>query len=167
VSALTFVKMSITHLYISLFPQVWLRITCKFLLILQLMFWAGFVIAAFLTCRPFEYLWNKKLPGGGKCFDIHMFWLGGSIAALLFDLMCVGLPMPVLWGLKMGIAKKVKLTVMFGLGFLIVVITATRVYYVTILDFNDLTWSSPPAVIFTVLEAALAVLAGCLPVMNP
>ena len=38
--------------------------------------------------------------------------------ALVFDVGCVVLPIPVVWRLKLERGKKIRLTVLFGLGFL-------------------------------------------------
>lgn len=50
--------------------------------------------------------------------DPRKMWLGTSIVALFFDLSCVILPIPVFWSLKTSTKKKIKLTVLFSLGFL-------------------------------------------------
>jgi hypothetical protein len=119
INASFFVKMSITHFYIVLFPQsTWLHKTCKVQLLLLTLCFIATIIPVFLSCIPFEYTWNKSLVGGGKCIDMKNFWLGTSVVALAFDLSCVLLPIPVFWRLKMEVRKKVKLTVLFGLGFL-------------------------------------------------
>lgn len=41
-----------------------------------------------------------------------------SVVALFFDLALVVLPVPVVWGLKCSVGKKVRLTGLFGLGLL-------------------------------------------------
>jgi hypothetical protein len=112
-----FAKLSIMHFYIVLFPHTWIHNLCKIQFWLLTLSCVGSIIPIFLQCRPFRFIWDKSIPGG-QCFDIKALWLWVSVIALLFDLACVLLPIPVFWALKTSTRKKVKLTVLFGLGFL-------------------------------------------------
>ena len=49
----------------------------------------------------------------------------------------------------------------------ICIITALRVYYTERLDWNDLTRTAAPAVMFSVPEPALGIVAGCIPIIVP
>ena len=69
-----------------------------------------------LLCRPFEYNWNKYIPG--TCGDTTQAYEAVGILNLMTDLTIVILPMPVLWKLQLPVAKKVALTFMFGVGVL-------------------------------------------------
>ena len=68
-----------------------------------------------LLCRPFEYNWNKYIPG--ICGDTTQAYEAVGILNLITDLTIIILPMPVLWKLQLPVAKKVALT-MFGVGVL-------------------------------------------------
>jgi hypothetical protein len=117
ISSSFFVKMSITHFYIVLFPNIWLHNLCKAQFFLLTLCWIAGIVPCFVACRPIAYTWNRTIPGG-QCFDIKRFWFSTSMIALFFDLACVVLPIPVFWSLKTSTAKKIKLTVLFSLGFL-------------------------------------------------
>ncbi|KAF2877439.1 hypothetical protein BDV95DRAFT_147200 [Massariosphaeria phaeospora] len=160
------VKMSITHFYIILFPNTWIQRICRVQLYLLLGCCIGGIVSCFLMCRPLAYTWNKSIPGG-KCFDIKDFWLGISIVGLFFDLSLVILPIPVFWNLRMSWRKKAKLILLFGLGLFICIFSALRVYYDERMNFKDLTWTAAPAVMCTVPEPSLSVVAGCLPITVP
>ena len=54
--------------------------------------------------------------GKGSCGDQKSLDLSIGIVNLLLDVTVVVLPMPVLWGLKMAVAKKAMLSGMFGMG---------------------------------------------------
>lgn len=69
-----------------------------------------------LLCRPFEYNWNKYIPG--TCGDTTQAYEAVGILNLMTDLKIVILPMPVLWKLQLPVAKKVALTFMLGVGVL-------------------------------------------------
>jgi hypothetical protein len=118
ISSSFFVKMSITHFYTVLFSHIWLHKLCRIQLYLLTLCWIAGIVPCFLACRPLAYTWDRTLPGGGQCFDVKRFWFWTSIVALFFDLTCVVLPIPVFWSLRTSTAKKIKLTLVFGLGFL-------------------------------------------------
>ncbi|KAH7070968.1 hypothetical protein FB567DRAFT_612538 [Paraphoma chrysanthemicola] len=163
------VKMSITHFYIVLFPHTVLTRICKGQLCLLTLCWLGTYsfflvhmyfgfpsqdrrliytiggsIPFFFTCKPLAYTWNKTIDG--SCTDPRDFWLGMSITALFFDLTCVILPIPIVWRLQCSIGKKIRLTLLFGLGLFICIITILRIAKAYTLDFADLTHSAATAV---------------------
>jgi hypothetical protein len=110
------VKMSITHFYIVIFPHMLLTKLCKVQLAVLT---AGLIFGSvpfFFLCRPLAFAWDKTLDG--KCTDIRVFWLAISGVALFFDLTVVVLPIPVVWGLKCSVRKKIQLTALFGMGLL-------------------------------------------------
>jgi hypothetical protein len=115
-TATAFANISISHFYTTIFPHTWLVRPCHVQMCLLVLFWITTIIASCLVCRPIEFLWDWNLPGGGKCFDIRHLWLGCSITSLCFDASNLVMPMPILWRLRMDWRKKVRLTVVFGLG---------------------------------------------------
>ncbi|KAF2824470.1 hypothetical protein CC86DRAFT_248664, partial [Ophiobolus disseminans] len=119
----------------------------------------------FFMCRPLAFTWNKTLHG--SCIDVRPYWLGMSIVALFFDLTCVVLPIPVVWGLKCSVGKKVRLTALFGLGSFICIITLLRITKAYTLDYTDLTHSAATAVMCAVPEPVLSLVAGCIPITVP
>lgn len=54
--------------------------------------------------------------GSGFCGDQKSLDLFIGIFNLLLDVTVVVMPMPVLWGLKLAVGKKVMLSGMFGVG---------------------------------------------------
>ncbi|PVI01007.1 hypothetical protein DM02DRAFT_654907 [Periconia macrospinosa] len=123
-------------------------------------------MACALICQPVAFNWDRTIPGG-QCGDYHAFWLASSILGAIFDLILIVLPLPVFWKLQLSLRRKIALTVLFGLGFFILAITIVRVIYNEKVDFEDLTYTAPPLVVFTVLESTLGIVAGCIPIMSP
>lgn len=72
------------------------------------------ILQAFLVCKPFAYSWNKLRKG--KCDNQLMIYVSSGIVNLVIDVVIVILPMPMLWGLQLGLHKKLALTFIFGLG---------------------------------------------------
>ncbi|KAF2870147.1 hypothetical protein BDV95DRAFT_546215 [Massariosphaeria phaeospora] len=166
ISSASFAKMSITHFYIQLFPDKWMKRACVAQFIALTVNWVAEFIACFLICRPVAFNWDRTIPGG-SCGDYHAFWLASSVIAAIFDFTCIILPMPIFWSLNMSVAKKIGLTVLFGLGFFIFAVTIARVIFNERFNFEDLTHDGAVVVLFAVLEPTLGIVVGCLPIINP
>lgn len=111
-----FTKLSITHFYITLFPHTTIHLLCRLQLALLVMSCIASIIRCFTLCQPLAYTWNRSL--NGKCGDFKDFSLELSVVSLLFDVTCVALPIPIVWRLKLARWKKIRLTILFGLGLL-------------------------------------------------
>jgi len=109
-------KLSITHFYITLFPHTTIHAICRLQFVLLILTGIASIIRLLTLCRPFAFAWNPRLDG--KCGDFKDFSLETSVVALVFDIACVVLPIPVVWRLKLEMGKKIRLTVLFGLGIL-------------------------------------------------
>ncbi|KAI1763407.1 hypothetical protein GGR53DRAFT_531632 [Hypoxylon sp. FL1150] len=166
VIATSLVKLSVLFFYITIFTMPMIR-TAVFTVIALI---NGLVVAVlletFLLCRPFEFTWNKTVPGG-VCGDIKGAYLSTAIVNLAIDLAVVFLPMPVLWRLQMPIGKKLAVSAILGLGLLICGLTAARIESILDLDLHDLTYSNVPDLLFGALEIELGIINACLPILGP
>ncbi|KAF2106216.1 hypothetical protein BDV96DRAFT_675588, partial [Lophiotrema nucula] len=77
------------------------------------------------------------------------------------------MPMPMLWGLSIPLARKIGLVATFSLGAVICVIGVLRVLYVPKIDFSDFTYGSAVLWEWAVLEPTLGIINACMPVMLP
>ena len=116
VASVTFIRASIISLYIHIFPIRVFRKVCFLVLVANVAFFVGTVLADCLICHPISYNWDHILGGMGSCGDRKPLDLFIGIFNLILDVTAVVLPMPVLWGLKMAIGKKIMLSGMFGMG---------------------------------------------------
>ncbi|KAF2868232.1 hypothetical protein BDV95DRAFT_160794 [Massariosphaeria phaeospora] len=165
ISSTNLIKMSITEFYMQLFPQLWLHRLCRIHLVALSAFTVAEIIAVLTLCTPFEHYWDRSTPG--TCNDIISFWLTVGILAVFFGLTCVLLPMPIVWNLKLSRRKRARLMVLFGLGFCICGLTAIRTWVYKVMDYTDLTWGFAHGNMITIIEPALGILAGCIPIMAP
>jgi hypothetical protein len=110
----TAVKISVLDLYIQIFRNRRFRIVSYVMMAVSLGYLIMVILEGFLLCRPVSYTWNKLQMG--KCGNERKVYLSSGIVNLIIDAAIVILPMPMLWGLQLGMAKKVALTVIFGLG---------------------------------------------------
>lgn len=110
----TAVKISILDLYIQIFRNRSFRIVSYVLMAVSIGYFIMVILEAFLLCKPFAYSWDKLREG--HCGNEHDVYLSSGIMNLFIDVIIVVLPMPMLWGLQLGLAKKLALTFIFGVG---------------------------------------------------
>ena len=84
-------------------------------MLLNVLWWIGYIINNFTICQPFAYTWDKTIDGG-HCGDILAGWLASAIINVILDIAVIVLPMPMLWGLQMQVTKKILISGIFGLG---------------------------------------------------
>lgn len=80
----------------------------------------GVFLQEFLLCRPFAKIWNSLLPG--VCGSSSATILAEAIINMLLDIAILSLPMPLVWRLQMTRRRKIILTIIFGLGFMYVLV---------------------------------------------
>jgi hypothetical protein len=164
-AANTAVKISVLDLYIQIFRNRRFRIVSYVMMAVSLGYLIMVILEGFLLCRPVSYTWNKLQIG--KCGNERKVYLSSGIVNLIIDAAIVILPMPMLWGLQLGMAKKVALTVIFGLGALICVITILRLVELARFDLANLTYELSKVALWTGLEPMLGIINACLPVIQP
>ena len=115
--AVTFVKISVLDLFIVIFENQRFRRISYAAMGLMICYGIAFTIATFLSCRPFSFNWDKTIKDG-VCINTSKYFLAQTVIGVLLDALVVALPMPMLWGLKMKVQKKISLTCIFGMGIL-------------------------------------------------
>ena len=113
--AVTVIRASVLALYIRIFRTKSFRWACYFVHVINAAFGSATILGACLICLPIAYNWDHSIAGG-HCGNQKSLDLFIGIFNLLMDVTVVVLPMPVLWGLQMAVARKIVLSMMFGLG---------------------------------------------------
>ncbi|CAJ2503301.1 Uu.00g106950.m01.CDS01 [Anthostomella pinea] len=138
------------------------RITSVFICL-----WAlATILSCFFICQPLAYNWDSFIPGG-HCGDSVTSWLITGILNIITDLIVLILPMPYLWALELEMFKKLILMATFGVGLFTCVISTVRVITLVSVDFTDVTYTIPRAVLFSAMEPCLAITLACVPVLRP
>lgn len=114
-AAVLFPKLAILAIYLRIFTTSTYRIACWVLAVVLIANWFAFTVAAFMICRPLEYLWHVSIPGG-HCFDINLFFRWSAFPNIVTDVVMLVLPLPVIWKLHTSRYIKIGLTVMFATG---------------------------------------------------
>lgn len=72
-----------------------------------------------LACRPFEYNWDKSIPGG-QCINQPLCYIFGSSFNVFTDIAILFLPLRGIWRLQLRNVQKFQLSGVFLLGSLYV-----------------------------------------------
>lgn len=113
-------KCSILWFYHRIYPVRKFTISCIVTAAVTVAWFIASIVVNFLTCRPFQYFWDRSIPGG-KCINSNnLAYAITSPPDILTSLALLILPIPLLWGLQMPRRKKLAITGIFVLGSLYV-----------------------------------------------
>ncbi|RWA07533.1 hypothetical protein EKO27_g7562 [Xylaria grammica] len=84
----------------------------------------GIVFGTIFMCDPVAKGYNPNLPG--YCSPIGELWIGSAVPSVAIDLFILLLPVPKIWGLEISFAKKSGITVVFALGYSVIVVSLGR-----------------------------------------
>ncbi|MCJ1280973.1 hypothetical protein MMC26_000291 [Xylographa opegraphella] len=166
-AANTLVKISILHLYVTIFPSPTFRKICYTMMAVSTLYFISILLETFLLCMPFVYNWNKMIEG--TCGNQTLALLMIGAANLIIDAIIVVLPLPLLWRLQLPIWKKVGLVIMFSLGAFTCVVTLLRIIRIqnTNLADTDPTISGAIIAQWSILEPTIAIVNSCFPTIRP
>lgn len=86
---------------------------------------------------------------------------------IVTDFVVLCLPIPYVWKLKTNQSNKIALTGIFGVGFLVCIISIVRLVTLVNVSYQDITYSVVDALIWSMLEPTLGVTLACVPLMRP
>lgn len=117
----TLIKVSILHFYNAVFGvnKIFRNVNLT-LAAVVVCFGFGVILQEFLLCRPFAKTWDPLLPG--VCGSSSATILAEAIINMLLDIAILSLPLPLVWRLQMTPRRKIILTIIFGLGFMYVLV---------------------------------------------
>ncbi|KAH9903597.1 hypothetical protein F4778DRAFT_91226 [Xylariomycetidae sp. FL2044] len=164
--SLSLSKVSILVLYSKVFT-VRVFVTIAKVTAVVICMWAlATILSCFLICEPFSYNWDLTIEDG-HCGDSVTSWVVTGVLNILTDLTVLLLPMPYLYNLNLELYKKLVLMGTFGVGLCTCIISIVRVVTLVGVDFTDVTYTMPEAVLFSALEPCLAITLACVPVLRP
>lgn len=108
------VKFSILLLYRRIFPSRQFRKGLLGVFAVVVGWFFASLFCSIFNCYPISKSWDPSISG--FCINYGTVTLVIGISNILIDFTLLGLPMPLLWGLKMSTRKKVLLTSMFAVG---------------------------------------------------
>ncbi|KAJ5711332.1 hypothetical protein N7488_005488 [Penicillium malachiteum] len=128
--------------------------------------WAlSIVLESFLLCHPIRYNWDPTIPGGG-CGNRNAAFVVAGVLNMLTDFMVMSLPIPYIIKLQLPIGRKVGLIIAFSLGLFVIAVSMVRVVSLLRINFNDVTYTLPSPLMWSIVEEQLAIVAGNLPLLR-
>ncbi|KAL1867792.1 hypothetical protein Plec18167_008538 [Paecilomyces lecythidis] len=163
---MSLVKTSIMLFFFRIFgTKRSFRISVAVVMTIVWMWAISVVLETLLLCRPLAYNWDTTIDG--VCGERNATFVAAGTLNLVTDLMVMALPIPHIWKLKLSVAKKLALCLVFCMGLLVSVISIVRLASLMAIDFTDITYSVQMGVMWTVLEPELAIICANMPVMKP
>ncbi|KAI3342579.1 hypothetical protein F4824DRAFT_446776 [Ustulina deusta] len=131
---------------------------------LNLSWLLGITFGTIFMCNPVAKGYQPDLPG--TCGPIGALWVGSAIPSVIIDLIILLLPVPKIWGLEISLAKKSGITVVFALGYSVIVVSLGRL--ITVIKSadalsRDLTYEGVPALYWLCAESPITLVSICLP----
>ncbi|KAL8919518.1 MAG: hypothetical protein Q9208_006710 [Pyrenodesmia sp. 3 TL-2023] len=123
----------------------------------------GFITDILILTLPIPIVWSLQLDSSKKVGVCGVFLLGGLYVFLPFNLLSLSYslePDPSFRAMSASIAD--------GSGFRSVCVASIiRFVYLEAISRNDPTWSNVDSIIWTAVEASIAIICACLPIMAP
>ncbi|KAF4813119.1 hypothetical protein CGCSCA5_v008604 [Colletotrichum siamense] len=126
-----------------------------------------FLMVLWTQCIPIWHYWDLTVPDR-NCMAEWPPLAGQTITTVITDIVVYLLPMPTLFRLRLPVLQRIVLIILFSLGTVVVVAGIMRTwwtYYVEEMTY-DVTWDGFELWIWTALEANLAIICGCVPVLR-
>ncbi|KAH8173882.1 integral membrane protein [Sarocladium implicatum] len=131
----------------------------------------GCIPLLFGQCTPSYSQWDLNFPPEKKkCLAKNVlvnYAISSGALSAFTDLYLAVYPAVVLWGLKLNIKKKIALSVALGIGSISTVVAIYKCTRLPSLASADFTWDTADLVIWTVVEAAVIIIACCIPLLQP
>ncbi|KAL9038286.1 MAG: hypothetical protein Q9180_003232 [Flavoplaca navasiana] len=191
-------KISILLFYIHLFPTRVFSYAAYSLIVVVTAWMIQQILASLVLCRPISINWDASV--NGSCGNVAANCLAGAgintlqpvannpLEIVFFtqpstnqvshstDILILILPMPIIWRLHVPLRNKLILSLIFGLGSLICIISIIRLK--ALLSYTTAPMMLPPfdsdgprtnsmSILYTVLESCLGVICACLVIMKP
>lgn len=111
------IKLSCLFFYTNIFSRgtkTLLAVKCGIVFV-ALAYLAIFFSAVF-ECKPLKRMWDHRVPG--HCFDAKPLSFSGAAINVVTDVFVLTVPIPAVMKLPLGLAHKLRVIGVFGLGLL-------------------------------------------------
>ena len=116
ISSFVATKLSFVFFYLEIFPSATYRNINYVLGCVLVAEFVGEIAVVCSQCAPLRKAWDIETPG--KCLNLLTFFYVTFAFKLVTDIVLFALPIPMLKGLKVSLARKAGVMLMFSLGLL-------------------------------------------------
>ncbi|KAI6778724.1 uncharacterized protein J7T54_000758 [Emericellopsis cladophorae] len=160
--SILFFKLSLLLTYLRVVPAGVYSWTIVTVIGLCFAYHVCFLIVQINLCTPLAFQWDRSLSG--TCVETVPFYLSMASLTIIFDIVVMLLPVPVLLKAQIQLRKKLVLLTLLGLGIFITVIQIFRIQTVVRLaNYLD----SAPLIMWSTVENNLGVIVVCVPTLAP
>ncbi|KAI0169259.1 hypothetical protein GGR52DRAFT_593034 [Hypoxylon sp. FL1284] len=169
-TVIALIKLSILALYRQTFPTRNMKMSCKVVGAVVLIWCLAVLTTTTVQCQPIRKAWLTSLEEG-TCLNKNTFFVANAVPNIVTDVVMLVLPVYEISKLRMKVAKKILLSLIFILGIFVVVISGIRLgKLVELLEAGpeaDTTMLFTDVLIWTIIEPAIGTLCACMPTMGP
>ncbi|KAF9879664.1 integral membrane protein [Colletotrichum karsti] len=158
-------KMSLLFSYLRFFPAGAYRVTTIIVAIACTMGHIAFICVFLFLCTPIEKQYDPNIPANvGHCADGVTFYLTFSSLTIVFDVVIMLLPFPVILKSQIQGRKKVVLLGLFVLGVFVTIIQAIRIQTIkNLVNYLD----SAKSIEWSIIENNIGIIIACVPTLAP
>ncbi|WEW54894.1 hypothetical protein PRK78_000321 [Emydomyces testavorans] len=123
-------KFTVTAFFKRMTAQIWRRSFQKILLVIRyflVLTFIAVILATLTECQPFDNYWRVLPDPGPSCRQGYAQLITMGTCDVITDLLLITFPIPIIYRSAMPTKRKVSLTLLFGLSFILVAITCYRV----------------------------------------
>ncbi|KAK1780248.1 hypothetical protein QBC45DRAFT_409491 [Copromyces sp. CBS 386.78] len=171
--SLAMTKISICLLYLTLFTVESARRATYAVLAIVCVTSAYTVLVIFTACVPLQDYWDPHKVWGpdtpANCHDTRWYWSCTGIT-IITDFLIFLLPIPIVGPLKLPRRQKLFVIAIFGVGFVVCIISLVRVFYLygsQKIKVKDMTFSTGELTYWTALEVHIAIAVACVMTLKP
>ncbi|PYH91564.1 hypothetical protein BO71DRAFT_486146 [Aspergillus ellipticus CBS 707.79] len=169
VGSLVLVKVSILLFYARIFITPWFRIATRVYIAVLIAWGIAIIVAQLLCANPISAAWDPFAIDPLR-FDYNAFSEAFAGMSMVFDLLVLCFPIPVIHKLQMSTRQKVQVLAIFWLGMFCCIASAIRFYYIYI-DISKSTADTgtnrysvvTTAFTWGTIEPNASIIAACLP----
>ncbi|KAF7190430.1 Satratoxin biosynthesis SC1 cluster protein 4 [Pseudocercospora fuligena] len=168
IAALSTVKIAVLLTYLRFFSARKFRQLVHIMIGVNVCYYLAFTLATIFQCKPVSLSWTRwDGEHKGKCVSFNGLGWSSAIVNIVIDLIVIGMPMPLLWNMRLGFRKKLMVMAMFGVGFFVTCISILRLHIlVSYGKAANFTWVYVPLGYWFKLEMVAAIFCACMPAMR-
>ncbi|KAF5694875.1 integral membrane protein [Fusarium denticulatum] len=120
-------------------------------------------------CTPIRWNWDRF---GGEdvdfwCMDLNKLQWSINITNIIFDIVVLVLPIPLIWKTKSTFRRKLGIVLMFSLGVVVLVASCLKMRYNVLYGHsNNITWDYMDLMVWAGIESSVSIAAPCLPTVR-
>ncbi|EWG55579.1 hypothetical protein FVEG_13561 [Fusarium verticillioides 7600] len=120
-------------------------------------------------CTPIRWNWDRFSGEDADfwCMDLNKLQWSINITNIVFDVVVLVLPIPLIWKTKSTFRRKLGIVLMFSLGVVVLVASCLKMRYNVLYGHsNNITWDYMDLMVWAGIESSVSIAAPCLPTVR-